>query len=112
LQTQEISSPDYRNPKMPKYSNSDIERVKAADIRRFITGADPTKAKQSIVCPFCGKKKMYVIHDGRDKNFAYCFSCQESFSNPIKAVMYYSGLDWVKAVERVAIESGIILSGQ
>jgi DNA primase len=55
---------------------------------------------------------MYVIHDGRDKNFAYCFSCQESFSNPIKAVMYYSGLDWVKAVERVAIESGIILSGQ
>jgi transcription elongation factor Elf1 len=96
---------------MPKYSPSSIERVKSADIRLFVPGATPMKANQTVTCPFCGKRKMSVVHmPERGKNFAYCFSCNNSFPDPIKAVMHTHNLDWLKALERVAIESGIILS--
>jgi DNA primase len=96
---------------MKKYSQTSIARVKAADIRLFIPSASTIKAKQEITCPFCGKRKMNVVYSPmQGKNFAYCFACQNSFSDPIKAVMHFSGLDWAKALERVAMEAGIVLS--
>lgn len=94
---------------MPKYSKFDVDKVKEADIRSFIPGTNPNKATQEVTCPFCGKKKLSVVHRP-GKNFAYCFSCQSGFSNPIAAVMHYEQLEWLPALESAARQAGIILS--
>lgn len=40
-----------------KYSDFEIQKVKQADIRLFIRGANERKGVQEIDCPFCGAEK-------------------------------------------------------
>lgn len=96
---------------MGKYSDLTIKAVNdAADIREIIPGADPSKSKQYLDCPFCGgKKKFGVTHNSR-QNSARCFACKEGFSNPIAAWMHYQGYGKEKyplAIEEVAKMAGI-----
>ena len=42
---------------MNKYSEIDVRKVREADIRLFISGANETKGAQDITCPFCGAEK-------------------------------------------------------
>lgn len=90
-----------------KYSKDQIERVKTdADIRKFIPGCK-TKGEQMVECPFCGAKKLSVVHK-TGKNFAKCFVCEKTL-NPISAVMRYQGMEFIQALETCAMEAGIVL---
>lgn len=94
---------------MSKYSKREIEKVKSLDIRLFIPGSNIRKASQTIKCPSCGDKAFSVVHS-KDKNFAYCHSCQFGLYNAIEAVSHYSGYDikadYIKAVEEAARQGG------
>ena len=95
----------------PKYDKFTVEPVKNdADIRDFIPGCT-RKPEQMVECPFCHSKKLSVVHKG-GKNFAYCFSCKEGFSNAVDAVMHYDGLAWLPALEAVAERAHIIITPQ
>lgn len=98
---------------MAKYSDLTIENVKKnADIRLFIPGADTTKSKQYIDCPFCGEKKKFGITHNLRNNSASCFKCKQGFSNAVAAWMHFQGYDkkqFPKAVEEVAKSAGIFI---
>lgn len=91
---------------MARYSEQTIADVnREADIRGMIEGADTTKAKQYIDCPFCGAKKKFSITRNSRYNCAKCFSCGEGYSNPISAWMHlqnYSREQYPQAIEEVA----------
>lgn len=96
---------------MNKYSEFEVQKVREADIRLFVRGADELKSKTEIDCPFCGaKKKFTVLHKGK-YNYAKCWVCQEGFSGPIEAYAYLQGLDikrdFVKCIEGVAAMASI-----
>lgn len=96
---------------MARYSDLSIKTVNdTADIRDFIPGADPSKTKQSLDCPFCGaKKKFGVTHNSR-YNSAKCYVCKEGFLNPIAAHMHYQGYGkdkYPQAIEEVAKMAGV-----
>lgn len=96
---------------MPKYSEQTIRNVnEAADIRDIIPGADNTKPKQNLDCPFCGAKKKFGVTYNSKYNSAKCFACKEGFANPISAWMHYQGYGKDKyplAIEEVAKMGGI-----
>lgn len=96
---------------MGKYSEYTIKAVNdAADIREFIEGADHTKPKQNIDCPFCGAKKKFGITHNSRWNSAKCFACKQGFANPISAWMHYQGYGkdkYPQAIEEVAKMAGI-----
>ena len=78
---------------MNKYSEYEVQKVREADIRLFVRGADELKSKTEMDCPFCGaKKKFTVLHKGK-YNYAKCWVCQEGFSGPLEAYAYLQGLD-------------------
>ncbi|MDE5850793.1 MAG: hypothetical protein K2H38_11675, partial [Muribaculaceae bacterium] len=91
---------------MARYSDLTIKSVNDnADIRDFIPGADQSKTKQNIDCPFCGAKKKFGITHNSRYNSAKCFVCKEGFSNPIAAYMHFQGYGKDKyplAIEEVA----------
>lgn len=91
---------------MARYSDLTIKSVNEnADIRDFIPGADQSKTKQSIDCPFCGAKKKFGITRNSKFNSAKCYVCKEGFSNPIAAHMHYQGYGkdkYPQAIEEVA----------
>lgn len=92
-----------------KYDRLAVDNViKGADIRDFIPGCK-RKVEQMVECPFCGKKKLSVVHKS-GKNFAHCFACEKGFSNAVDAVMHYEKLEFLPALEKVAKESNIILT--
>lgn len=94
-----------------KYDRFTVDRVKKeADIRDFIPGCT-RKADQMVECPFCGSKKMSVVHKA-DKNFAHCFSCEKSIANAIEAVMTYENMEWLPALEAVAERAHILITPQ
>ena len=58
---------------MNKYSEFEVQKVREADIRLFVRGADELKSKTEMDCPFCGaKKKFTVLHKGK-YNYAKCW---------------------------------------
>lgn len=88
-----------------KYSKSEIDRLKrVADIREVIDGCKK-KAKQTVVCPFCGKEAFGVTHNSQ-YNSAHCFSCQQGFANPLEAYAHFAGLniktDYIRCIEGLA----------
>ena len=91
---------------MARYSDLTIKSVNDnADIRDFIPGADQSRTKQSIDCPFCGAKKKFGITHNSKYNSAKCFVCKDGFSNPIAAYMYFQGYGkdkYPQAIEEVA----------
>lgn len=95
-----------------KYSNFDIERVKkAADIRNHIPGVESYGRKYRAKCPECGadgKKGMEVTHNSR-MDLAKCWKCGFTLKGAVDAEMYYTGADFITAVEKVATECGITL---
>lgn len=96
---------------MNKYSDFEVQKVREADIRLFVRGANEGKAKTEMDCPFCGaKKKFTVLHRGI-YNYAKCWVCNEGFSGPLEAYAYFQGLDikrdYVKCIEGVASMAGI-----
>lgn len=96
-----------------KYSDFEIQKVKQADIRLFIRGANERKGSQDIDCPFCGaEKKFRILHRGK-YNYARCWVCKEGFSDPLKAYAHLQGLDiksdYIKVVEGVAQNAGITI---
>lgn len=95
-----------------KYSRFEVEKVRSgADIRLFIPNCDLRKTTQEVKCPFCGEKKLSVVHK-KGKNFAHCFHCKEGFSSPIDAYMHYNGLAkdrFVEALEDTARIGGIVI---
>lgn len=96
---------------MNKYSEYEVQKVREADIRLFVRGADELKSKTEMDCPFCGaKKKFTVLHKGK-YNYAKCWVCQEGFSGPLEAYAYLQGLDikrdYVKCIEGVAAMASI-----
>jgi hypothetical protein len=96
---------------MNKYSEFEVQKVREADIRLFVRGADELKSKTEMDCPFCGaKKKFTVLHKGK-YNYAKCWVCQEGFSGPLEAYAYLQGLDikrdYVKCIEGVAAMASI-----
>lgn len=96
---------------MNKYSEYEVQKVREADIRLFVRGADELKSKTEMDCPFCGaKKKFTVLHKGK-YNYAKCWVCQEGFSGPLEAYAYMQGLDikrdFVKCIEGVAAMASI-----
>lgn len=96
---------------MNKYSEFEVQKVREADIRLFVRGADELKSKTEMDCPFCGaKKKFTVLHKGK-YNYAKCWVCQEGFSGPLEAYAYLQGLDikrdFVKCIEGVAAMASI-----
>lgn len=96
---------------MNKYSDFEVQKVREADIRLFVRGANEGKAKTEMDCPFCGaKKKFTVLHRGK-YNYAKCWVCNEGFSGPLEAYAYLQGLDikrdYVKCIEGVASMAGI-----
>lgn len=96
---------------MNKYSEFEVQKVRDADIRLFVRGADEIKSKTEMDCPFCGaKKKFTVLHKGK-YNYAKCWVCQKGFSGPLDAYAYMQGLDikrdFVKCIEGVAAMAGI-----
>lgn len=96
---------------MNKYSDFEVQKVREADIRLFVRGANEGKAKTEMDCPFCGaKKKFTVMHRGK-YNYAKCWVCNEGFSGPLEAYAYLQGLDikrdYVKCIEGVASMAGI-----
>lgn len=96
---------------MAKYNKFEVQKVKDADIRKFVPGADPHKKSQQIVCPFCGEKKFSVVHQ-KGKNFAYCHKCQGTYASPIDAVKQqfgYSDDQFLDAMEHAARIGGIEL---
>lgn len=91
-----------------KYDKFTVEKVKTgADIRDFIPGCT-RKADQMVDCPFCGSKKMSVVHKA-NKNFAICHVCNKGFSNAIDAIMHFEHLDFIPALEAVASRSNIVI---
>lgn len=96
---------------MGKYSSFEIDKVKNADIRLFVQGADEGKRSQQVKCPFCGEKKFSVVHQ-KDKNFAFCHKCNGKYSSPIDAVKHqygYTDSQFIEAVEHAARIAGITL---
>lgn len=96
---------------MNKYSEFEVQKVREADIRLFVRGANEGKAKTEMDCPFCGEKKKFtVLHRGR-YNYAKCWVCKQGFSGPLEAYAYLQGLDikrdYVKCIEGVAQMAGI-----
>ena len=99
---------------MNKYSEIDVRKVREADIRLFISGANETKGAQDITCPFCGaEKKFRVLHRGKYNN-ARCWVCKEGFSGPLEAYAHMQGLDikrdYVSIIEGVAQMAGIVIT--
>lgn len=98
---------------MARYSDHTIHLVnKDADIREIIPGADTSKPKQTIDCPFCGGKKKFGITRNSRNNCARCFACKEGFSNPISAWMHFQGYGkdkYPQAIEEVAKMAGITI---
>lgn len=97
-----------------KYSDFEVRKVKEADIRLFISGANETKRAQDIKCPFCGaEKKFRVLHGGK-YNYARCWVCNEGFSGPLEAYAHLQGLDikrdYVRCIEGVASMAGIVIT--
>ncbi|MDE6011082.1 MAG: DUF3854 domain-containing protein, partial [Muribaculaceae bacterium] len=97
-----------------KYSQFEVQKVRDADIRLFIRGANETKGAQDIKCPFCGAdKKFRILHRGQ-YNYAKCWVCGEGFSGPLEAYAYLQGLDiqrdYVKCIEGVANMAGITIT--
>lgn len=91
---------------MARYSEQTIKSVNDnADIRDIIPGADPSKTKQNLDCPFCGAKKKFGVTHNSKYNSAKCFACGAGFANPISAWMHYQGYGSDKypvAIEEVA----------
>lgn len=98
---------------MAKYSQRTIDDVnRNVDIRLIIDGADQSKSKQDIDCPFCGKKKKFSVTHNSKYNCAKCWSCGEGFSGPISALMHYKGYgkdQFPQAVEETAKIGGIYI---
>lgn len=99
---------------MNKYSDFEVQKVREADIRLFVRGANEGKAKTEMDCPFCGaKKKFTVLHRGK-YNYAKCWVCNEGFSGPLEAYAYLQGLDikrdYVQCIEGVAQMAGITIT--
>ena len=98
---------------MAKYSQNTIDDVNSnVDIRLIIDGADTSKSKQDLDCPFCGKKKKFSVTRNARYNCAKCWSCKEGFSGPIAALMHYKGYGKDKfplAVEETAKIGGIVI---
>ncbi|MDE7180360.1 MAG: transcription elongation factor 1 family protein, partial [Muribaculaceae bacterium] len=97
-----------------KYSDFEVQKVREADIRLFVRGADEVKSKTEMDCPFChAKKKFTVLHKGK-YNYAKCWVCGEGFSGPLEAYAYLQGLDikrdYVKCIEGVANMAGITIT--
>lgn len=97
----------YSMTEYQKYSRFEVEKVRSgADIRLFIPNCDLRKTTQEVKCPFCGEKKLSVVHK-KGKNFAHCFHCKEGFSSPIDAYMHYNGLakdSFVEALGKVGAD--------
>lgn len=97
-----------------KYSKFEIDKVRAADIRPFIRGANESKAAQDLNCPFCGAdKKFRVLHRGK-YNYAKCWVCNKGFSDPLEAYAYLQNLDikrnYLQCIEGVAAMAGITIT--
>lgn len=94
------------------YSKLDIDKVKdAMDIRDFIPDIELIGNKYYAKCPKCGrehKNGMLVTHNKR-MSVAKCFGCGYSISGAINAVKEYQGLDYVEAIEKIALQYGIPL---
>ena len=89
-----------------KYSQFEIDKVKEADIRLFVRGANESKAKTEMDCPFCNAKKKFTVLHNSKYNYAKCWVCNEGFSGPLEAYAYLQGLDikrdYIKCIEGVA----------
>lgn len=99
-----------------RYSDFDIERVrKAADIRNFVPGLSGRGSTQYTKCPQCGKegknRGLCVTHKGH-LDIAKCFSCGFTLNGAIDAEKYYSKVDFLEALHRVASQSGIFLESE
>ena len=99
-----------------KYSESDIEKVKAsADIRDFVPGLTGRGATQYASCPQCqasGKNKgLCVTHKG-NKDIAKCFSCGFSLNGALDACMHFEKVKFPEAVKIVAERYGILIESE
>lgn len=99
---------------MSKYSKYEVDKVyREADIRRIIPDASESRAKQDIICPFCGKKKFFVSRS-KQFNCAKCSVCGEGFQSPLHAYAYYNSLDmsrdFLRILEGTAQQCGIIIT--
>lgn len=98
---------------MAKYSQNTISDVnRNVDIRLIIDGADQSKSKQELDCPFCGKKKKFTVTHNSRYNCAKCWSCGEGFSGPVSALMHYKGYgkdQYAQAIEETAKIGGLYI---
>lgn len=99
---------------MKKYSQTEIDKViNHGDIRAIIPGADESKVRQYLECPFCHKVKKFYVQHKNGIDTAYCLSCREGFSNPIYAYAYYRNLDakrdFLKCLEGTAHDCGVTI---
>lgn len=97
-----------------KYSNYEIQQLKQrANIMDHIPGIQKYGREYYAPCPFCGasgKRKGLKVTHNQSKDCAKCFQCEGVFSGAIDAEMYYSGSDFITAVEKVAMQCGYSLT--
>jgi DNA primase len=93
--------------------NSDVELVKArlsiADVVRRYVDLRPVSGRWTGPCPFHQETKpSFSVND--DEGFFYCFGCQAS-GDVIDFYMRINGLEFRDALEQLAQEAGVQLSG-
>jgi len=101
-----------------KYSRLDIQAVEeAADIRDFFPDLKGNGASRYCKCPECGaagkNKGLQVWRKKKGAGYvsgAKCYKCGFSLSGAINAFMHVRGVDFMTAVEQLAMEYNVNLS--
>ena len=101
-----------------KYSRLDIQAVEeAADIREFFHDIKGNGASRYCKCPECGaagkNKGLQVWRKKKGAGYvsgAKCYNCGFSLSGAINAFMHVRGVDFLTAVDQLAMEYNVNLS--